>query len=52
MNRDERRRQKRTGGKTDAHLGEAAHGQTGTSPSSDGAEQSQQDLYRDEGGES
>jgi hypothetical protein len=52
MNRDERRTQKRTTLNKDASTGDAARRQTVTSPSSEGAEESKQDPYRDEGGES
>ena len=52
MNRNERRTQKRTVRKKDAGTGDAARRQTVTSPPSEGAEESKQDPYRDDGGES
>jgi hypothetical protein len=53
MNRDERRRQKKTAPlKKDGSIGESARRQTVTRASTEGAEESKQDPYRDEGGES
>jgi hypothetical protein len=51
MNRDERRRRKRTVRKDDARTGETSRAQTVTSPSRDGVEESPPDLDHDEGGE-
>jgi hypothetical protein len=52
MNRDERRTQNRTVREKDTRTGDGARQQTVTIPSSEGAEESKQDPYRDEGGES
>ena len=51
MNRDERRRQKRTIRTRDAGGGDTARGETNPGPSSEDAEAPRRDPYRDEGGE-
>jgi hypothetical protein len=52
MNRDGRQKQKMMVRTKDTRTGDAARRQTVTSPPREGAEESKQDPYRDEGGES
>jgi hypothetical protein len=52
MNRNDRRTAKKIARKQDARIGDAARRNTVTRRSSEGADESKQDLYRDEGGES
>ena len=52
MNRNERRRQNRKILKKNTRTGDGARRQIVTIPSSESGEESKQDHYRDEGGES
>jgi hypothetical protein len=52
MNQDERRQPRRPVRTEDARTRDAARSQTVTRPSGEGTEESKQDPYRDEGGES